>query len=357
MTPAKILLLLALLIPGVARAAEDPVDATETLLRSHDFSGIVRVTRHGETLFHRAYGKSNIEAGVDVALDTPFRIASISKLFTATLVARLVELGTIDYDATIHTYLPDYAGEGGPLVTVQHLLTNTSGIANAETVGSFEQAIVEGIPLFQLPATPAQIVQRYASGKLVHRPGTHFDYNNADYFILGRIIERVTGESFGAALKRLVLEPAGLTGTGMMDWRSLTPVVATGYLRFERDEAYIHELPVYHENWDAAGGLYSTSADLAHFSDALFAGGIVRSASLARILTVAKDEYAQGLWVAPIKVRGKTDRVAHRPGQIMGANTMLLRYIDDGLTVIMLSNTNTTPMDETAFEIARTFSR
>lgn len=336
-------------------ATSDPSQATDTLLRSHDFSGVAFVSRHGQPLFQRAYGKASLEHDVDVRPDTPFRIGSISKLFTAVAVARLAEQGKLDYDATIHAYLPDYTGEGGPVVTVQQLLTHTSGIANAETVDSFEEAIADGIPLFQLPATSAQIVQRYASGKLVHPPGTHFDYNSADYFILGRIIEQVSGEAYPVALKRLVLDPAGLTGTGLMDWRALTPVVATGYLRFEPGPPYIHELPVYHENWGAAGGLYSTGADIARFSDALFDGRLLRPETLQRLLTVARDEYAHGLWVAPIKVRGKPDRVAHRPGQVMGANTQLVRYLDDGLTVILLSNTNTTPMDKTAFAIARHF--
>jgi len=355
MKPSILLLSLALLVAAAARAA-DPVADTDALLRSHGFSGVVRVSKQGAVLFHRAYGKANIESGVDVRLDTRFRIASISKLFTAAVVARLAEQGRIDYDGTIHAYLPGYAGEGGPVVTVRQLLAHTSGIANSDTVGSFEEAVAEGLPLYQLPATPAQIVQRHASGRLVHPPGTHFDYNNADYFILGRIVEQVTGEAFPVALKRLVLDPAGLADTGMMDWRSLAPVVATGYLCFEPGTPCIHELPAYHENWGAAGGLYSTSGDLARFSDLLFAGRIVGRERLARILTVDRDEYAQGLWVAPVTVRGKPDRVAHRPGQVMGANTMLLRYIDDGLTVVMLSNTNATPMDETAFEIARKFS-
>ena len=72
-------------------------------------------------------------------------------------------------------------------------------------------------------------------------------------------------------------------------------------------------------------------------------------------MTVARDEYAHGLWVAPVTVRGRPDRVAHRPGQIMGANTTLLRYLGDGLTVVVLSNTNSAPMDSLSFGIARLF--
>jgi D-alanyl-D-alanine carboxypeptidase len=338
-------------------SAPDPVRAADRLLRSHDFSGVVLITRNGEILFNRAYGKANIEADVDIRLDTPFRIASITKLFTAVAVARLVEAGKLDYDATIHTYLPSYTGEGGPSVTLRQLLTHTSGIANSDTIGSFDEAVTQGMPLYQLPATAAQIVQRHASGKLVSPPGSTFEYNNADYFILGRIIEQVTGQTYPAALKRWVLDPAALENTGMMNWRSLTPVVATGYLRFERTAPYIHELPAYHENWGAAGGLYATATDIARFSDALFGGDLLSADSLAQLLTVAKDEYAHGLWIAPVTSAGRPDRVAHRPGQIMGANTMLLRYLEDGLTVVMLSNTTTTPMDETAFQLARDFAR
>ncbi len=343
--------------PAAAEPVLVAVAAADRLLRSHDFSGVVRIARGDELLFNRAYGKANIQADVDVRLDTPFRIASITKLFTAVAVARLVEDGVLDYDAVIHAYLPDYAGEAGPVVTVQQLLSHTSGIANSDTVGSFEEAVVKGIPLYQLPATPAQIVERHASGALVNAPGSTFDYNNADYFILGRIIEQATGETFPVALKRLVLDPAGLTGTGMMDWRALAPVVATGYLRPDPAGPYINELPAYHENWGAAGGMYATAADIARFADALVGGDLLEPASVALLLTVAKDDYAHGLWVAPVSSGGRPDRVAHRPGQVMGANTTLLRYLEDGLTVVMLSNTTTTPMDETAFALAKMFLR
>ena len=335
----------------------NPVALTDSLLRSHDFSGIAIVSRRGTSLFRRAYGKANIEYDVDVRLDTPFRIGSISKLFTAVAVARLVERHQLRYDATIHAYLPDYAGPAGAVVTVQQLLTHTSGLANSDTVSSFEQAVSQGMPVYQLPATAAQIVDRYASSALVQTPGAHFNYNNGDYFILGRIIEQVTGEPFALALKHLVLDPAGLTCTGMMDWRAITPVVATGYLRVAPGTPYIHELPVYHENWGAAGGLYSTGDDILRFADALFDGQLLRETSLERLLTVAAEEYAHGLWVAPVTVRGAPDRVAHRPGQVMGANTDLVRYLKDGLTVVLLSNTNTAPMDNTVFAIAQAFSR
>lgn len=351
------LCLVVLLLPALTSGSPaDPVAEADALLLSHRYSGVVRVSRGSVVLFERAYGLASIEYQAPVRVDTRFGIASISKLYTAVLVEQLASQGRLEYDAPISRYLPDYRGEGGPVVTIRQLLSHTSGIANSDTVGSFEQAVTEGLPMYQLPATPRQLTDRYASGKLVHPPGATFDYNNADYLILGRIVEAVTGLSYPEVLQRQLLVPLGLHDTGMRDWRTVAPPVATAYLCFAADAPCIHELPVYHQNWDAAGGLYATAADVARFSDALFSGQVLPPDRLEHLLTVERDEYAEGLWVAPVNVQGRVDRVAHRPGQVMGANTQLLRYVNDGLTVVMLSNTTSTPMDETSFAIARMFS-
>jgi hypothetical protein len=114
---------------------------------------------------------------------------------------------------------------------------------------------------------------------------------------------------------------------------------------------------VYFENWHAAGALVSTAADVAAFSDALYGGKLVTAGSLREMLVPAKEEYAFGQWVAPAPVHGRADRVAHRPGSIMGANTQLLRYVDDGLTVVILANSNAADLDEFAFLIGNALTK
>jgi D-alanyl-D-alanine carboxypeptidase len=336
------------------RAAEPP--AVDVLVReyaaSHDFSGVVRVERDGRALYEGAFGLADRRYAVPVRTDTRFRIASITKLFTAVLVMQQVEQGKLDLDATIATYLPEYTGPAAQRVTLHQLLTHTSGIANSDTISSFEQALADGIPNYQRPATSAQLIERYASGVLVHPPGTRFDYNNADYLLLGLILERVSGIPYGELLSQRLLVPLGLTATAMPDWRRIAPGSATAYLKLA-DGDYINELPVYFENWYAAGALVSDSRDVARFADALFGGHVLKPASLQRLLTADREEYAYGLWVAPVTVHGRADRVAHRPGRIMGANTVLIHYLDDGLTVVILSNTDATDIDAFGFAIGK----
>lgn len=345
--------LLAMLSCPVRAVEPSAVDAlVREYAAKHDFSGVIRVERDAHVLYEGAFGLADRRHAVPVRADTRFRIASITKLFTAVLVMQQVELGRLDLDATIATYLPEYNGPAARRVTLHQLLTHTSGIANSDTITSFEQALADGIPNYQRPATSAQLVERHASGALVHPPGTAFDYNNADYLLLGRILERVSGVPYGELLSQRLLVPLGLTATSMPDWRRIAPGFATAYLKMA-DGEYINELPVYFENWHAAGALVSDSRDVARFADALFDGRVLKPASLQHLLTTDREEYAYGLWVAPVTVRGQADRVAHRPGRIMGANAVLLRYLDDGLTVVILANTDAADVDAFAFAIGK----
>lgn len=313
------------------------------------FSGVIRVHRGDAVLFDEAFGEADRRWHVPVTTRTRFRIASITKLFTATLVMQQVEAGTLDLDATIGTYVPDYAGPAKNRVTLRQLLTHTSGLTNSDTVKSFEEAVAVGVPPYQRPGTIAELVARHASGPLVAEPGSAFDYNNADYLVLGWILETVTGLSYGDLVAAKIAGPLGLRDTSMPDWQAIEPAFATSYLHVG-DGKFIGELPVYFENWHAAGALVSTAADVAAFSDALYGGKLVTAGSLREMLTPAKEEYAFGQWVAPTN-DGTGDRVAHRPGSIMGANAQLLRYVDDGLTVVILANSNAADLDRFAFFI------
>ncbi len=342
------------LLSGVAHGAQADRRYGEAM-RAHapqgDFHGVVRVERDGQVLYQHATGVADRRFGIAIAQDTRFRVASITKLFTAVLVLQQVERGVLELDANIARYLPDYAGPAGPRVTLRQLLTHTSGIANSDTVASFEQAVTEGVPNYQRPATTAQLVARHASGALRNTPGSAFDYNNADYLLLGLILERTSGMSYADLLARRILEPLQLRNTAMPDWRRIEPRLATGYLKV--GDQWINELPVYLENWHAAGALVSDAGDLARFADALFDGRLLRPGSLEQLLKPAREAYAFGAWVVPTRVAGRADRIVHRPGRIMGANAALLRYVDDGLTVIVLASTDAVDTDALAFALGK----
>lgn len=333
-----------------------PLPLSEVVARfasENNFSGTVLVERGGKLLHHQAYGLADRAFQIPAALDTRYHVASITKLFTAVLVLQRVEAGELTLDMTIRDALPAYVGEGAGKVTVRQLLNHTSGIQNMDNLPSFEAAQKAGIPTYQLPHASDALLAAYASGTLVAEPGKAFDYNNADYVILGKIVERAAGAPYDGVLRERILGPLGMADSGMMLQQEITPRLAPTYFK-DGDKPLINDLPVYIENWYAAGGMTSTTGDLLTFAHALYGGKLLKPASLAALLTPGLDDYGFGQWVFDLKVDGVPHRVAQRPGRIMGANTTLLRFLNDDLTVIILSNTNQTDIDAFSFKIGRT---
>jgi CubicO group peptidase (beta-lactamase class C family) len=249
--------------------------------------------------------------------------------------------------------LPDYAGEGSDKVTVNQLLRHTSGIDNIDKVKTAREAIEGGLPVYQKPYTTDELVRKFCSGSLVNVPGKVFDYNNADYIILGKIIERMYGDTYESVLTRRILQPLKLTNTGMLHQSDIVPGLADTY--FSRDDLkrLANDLPVYPENWYAAGAMYSTANDLLKFSTALFAKQILKPATLALMLKPELDDYGYGVWVYKMKIGNDRPTIVKRPGAIMGAQSMLFHVLDQNVTIIILSNTDAVSLDEFAAEIGK----
>jgi D-alanyl-D-alanine carboxypeptidase len=320
----------------------------------HGFNGTILVQHNDKKIYQQSFGAANRTFNIPIENETRFKIASITKTFTAVLILQLYEQGKIDLNAPIKAYLPDYTGEGAGRVTIHHLLNHTSGIRNIDTIKSYEEAVKNGIEVYQLPHTSADLLARYCSGKLVHEVGKTFDYNNADYIVLGKIIEKIIGKTYDEALKERILNPLGMTDSGMLYQQDVIRNLASTYWKIDDTKPLINDLPVYFENWYAAGGMYSTTADLLKFSNALYGGRLLKPETLNLMLKAGLDNYGYGLWIDSIEIGGRKYRVAHRPGSIMGANVVLLRYLDADLTIIVLSNTNATDIDAFSFLIGRT---
>jgi len=321
--------------------------------REHNFNGTILIQHKNKRIYQRSFGIADRAFNIPVNNDTKFKIASITKVFTAVLILQLYEQGKLDLHATIKAYLPGYTGEGAERVTIHNLLNHTSGIQNFDTIKSYEEAVKNGIEVYQLPHTTADLLTKYCSGKLVHEVGKVFDYNNADYIILGKIIEKITAKTYEETLKERILDPLGMTQSGMLYQQNVVRNLANTYWKTGETKPLINDLPVYIENWYSAGGMYSTTADLLKFSNALFGYKLLKPDTLRLMLKSGLDDYGYGLWAATVDIKGKPHRIAHRPGSIMGANTVLLRFLDDDLTIIILSNTNATNIDAFSFLIGR----
>ena len=350
---------LALLLSLTAAA---PPPATRAMLpaassyvereaRSRELSGVVLIRRDGGPTWMRSFGLADRAFAVPMRADTRFRIASITKLFTATIILQLAEEGRIRLDQPVRTYLPDITG-GARDATIRQLLNHTSGIAQYDRVASLEQALTEGVPNYQRPMTPEAMVKVCCEGALASRPGSKFDYNNADYLLLGRIIERLDGRPYEAALKARLLEPLGLKDSGIARQGEIIERLAPTYFFRPDIRRWMNDLPVYFENWDAAGAMYATPSDVARFAEALFGGRIIKPASLQQMLAPGLDDYGLGLWSYSFKRGGRSYRVAKRPGSIMGANAVLYRLLDQRTTIVILANSNKADLDELAQRIA-----
>lgn len=349
---SRILFLLALLFATVepARAAPaDPGSDIAAYARDKAFSGTVLIGRGGKILYGASFGEADRSFGVPAAADTAFRVASITKLFTAVLTLQLAEQGKLDLDKPVRAYLPDFPGER---ITVHHLLNHTSGLAQLDVIPTYQQAFENGIELYQRPLSPKAMLGRCCGGKPPRPAGASFEYNNADYLLLGLIIERVGKEPYEALLGRLILDPLGMRDTRMARWDAIPPRLARTYFFRDDRKALISDMPVYYENWWAAGGLVSSAPDLLKFADALYGGRLIGPAMLERMLAPGLDDYGYGLWSYSFRRAGRTYRVAKRPGSIMGANAVLYRLLDDGTTIVLLANTNRADLDAFAQHIA-----
>src|SRR5687768_11004790 len=214
--------------PYAALAQDRAAKIQEVLALAHkykQFNGSALVAQNGKVVYKGAFGMANMEWGIPNTPDTRFRLGSITKQFTAALTLQLVEQGKIKLDGKITDYLPDYRQDIGQKVTVHHLLTHTSGIPSYTGQPGFFENVSRN------PYKVVDFVKQYASGDLEYEPGSKYSYNNSGYFLLGAIIERVTGKSYEQVLKENILDPAGMKNTGYDHHDTLIPKRAAGYAK------------------------------------------------------------------------------------------------------------------------------
>lgn len=321
--------------------------------KAHHFNGSILVQKHGETRYAKSFGLSNIPFRIPGTQQTRYKIASITKLFTSVLILQLYEQGKLDLSKPIQTYLPDYTGEAGSKVSIHQLLNHTSGLPGFDGISDQATAIRDGIPVYQMPHTSDELLTKYCSGHLISIPGKMFNYNNADYVVLGKIIEHLYGEPYEQVLRERILQPLKMNDSGFLHQGDIVDRLADTY--FYRDDRKVlsNDLPVYPENWYAAGAMYSTTGDLMKFSDALFGLKLIKQATLDRMIKPGLDDYGYGLWSYETTLKGKKHPVVKRPGAIMGAQTQLFHVLDQDITIIMLGNTGTTDSDVFVAEIAK----
>lgn len=310
------------------------IDAKLTKMTAEDkFSGAILIAKDGKPVWQKAYGYADREAKLPVNLDTRFRLGSMNKMFTSVAIAQLVQAGKLKYTDTIAQLLPDYPNkEVAQKITVHQLLTHSSGLGD-----------IFG-PEFQQKKDTLREIKDYlplfVDKPLRFEPGKGWSYSNAGFIVLGLIIEKLSGQNYYDYVQRHIYDVAGMKSSGSYPKTDKVANLAVGYTKRGSDSLK--------PNWDtlpyrgmSAGGGDSTLADLLRFDRALRSHKLLNAALTETVITGkvqpapdAGSKYAYGFqddWTAGHHVVG-------HGGGAPGMNAMLDMYLDNGYTVVVLSN-------------------
>ncbi|MDR4892557.1 MULTISPECIES: serine hydrolase domain-containing protein [unclassified Chryseobacterium] len=321
MKPILVLLLFPILIFGQKNVSENLAKYMQAQVEINNFSGTVLVSKDGRILLKKAYGLADYEWNIKNTIDTKFQLASVTKQFTATAILLLIERGKLSLDDKLSTFLPDYPKADS--VTIHMLLSHTSGLAMG-----FKEIALSSMDKDAAYAEIKKIPYEFS-------PGTKSGYSNIGYYLLAKIIEKVSGEKYAVFLRKNIFEKAGMKNTGVSNNDSIVEKKAKAYYRTE--SGLIHNP---HINWEinvGHDGVYSTVEDLALWDKALYGTEILSAQMKKLMFTPYGDEnWGYGFIINPFYNHGH-QLIAH-DGGFFGTMTSFNRFTDDKLFVTVLSN-------------------
>jgi D-alanyl-D-alanine carboxypeptidase len=287
------------------------------------------VVQRGEVVKLQGYGIANLEWDIPVTPDTVFELASVTKQFTATAIMRLVEEGKIRLEEPISRYLADTPATWSG-ITVRHLLTHTAGLASLEN--GFHTLWANGA---RLNYTTAEMYAAAKEDPLSFAPGARWQYSDVGYFLLGMILEKVTGQRYRDIMTERFFRPLGMASTSLLDQSAIVKNRAAGYTL--REGRWVQIRRVIQTELPSHYGIFSTVADLVRWEKALAGGTVLTTASLTQMWTPAT--LSDGSTVPYGFAWGVMEERGHRVISHTGiTGTEYTRYPDDQLTVIVLTN-------------------
>ncbi len=324
------LLCLLFLLGGLQYAhAQDTASKLDTLLSTYNnlykFNGTALVSQHGKILLNKGYGFRNIADGSRNDTGTIFQLGSITKQFTAAIVLKLEEEKKLSLQDKVSKFFPDFPK--GDSITVEHLLTHTSGIFNYTNDRTFMDNEVSK------PASREKIMSLFKDKPLDFSPGTKWNYSNSGYCLLGYIIEVAAHKPYYQVAREYIFQPLQMNHTGF-DFKRLTNKdKSTGYFFINEDSSKV--APGVDSSVSfAAGAMYSTTGDLYKWHQALQQYKIISKADWERAYTPQKNNYGYGWNIDSIAGKRK---VGHGGG-IHGFITTIVRIPEDDVCITLLDN-------------------
>jgi CubicO group peptidase (beta-lactamase class C family) len=328
------LTLVGLIGSALGQSADTHFGAVETYVKSemdrqHIPGLALLVARDGKIVRAQGFGFANLEHRVVVKPETIFQSGSVGKQFTATAVMMLVEDGEIELDDSITKYFVEAPTSWKP-VTIRHLLSHTAGFTDYPKDFDFHKDYTE-----------AELLKLVAGIPLAFPPGTKWKYSNLGYLTLGILIHRVTGKFYGDVLQERIFQPLGMQTARIMSEADIIPNRAAGY-RLVKGELKNQEWVSPTLNTTADGSLYFSILDLAKWDAALYTDKLLKRSSLEQMWTPVKLNDGQpnsGHYGFGWEITSpKGHRLIGHEGSWQGFEAQMSRYVDDKLTVVVLSN-------------------
>lgn len=310
------------------------IDEIVNLYSDYDgFNGAVLVEHEGKLIYKNAFGLANMELDVPNKIDSKFKIASVTKPFTALLILQLVAEGKLDLHTPIINYLPDYPQPQGNKITLHHLLTHSSGIKrDADNIKKFRKI--------------DDIVNQFKNEPLEFEPGTRFSYSNSGYNLLGYIVEKISDKTYEEVLKEKIFKPLGMKSSGFYRHRPIIKNMSSGYFKGFGDYFDINNSD--ESNAYAAGSIYSTIDDMYLFNQSLTSEVILPRKYLDLIFTkhIADNGYGGHYgygWEVLEKSIGNSSKMIEtvgHSGSIDGYCALYTSIPSTNSTIIFLNNTS-----------------
>jgi CubicO group peptidase (beta-lactamase class C family) len=299
------------------------------------FNGVILVRKYDSVIYRKAFGLANREWNIPNTTDTKFLAGSVGKSITAFMTMILVNEGLIDLNATINTYIPDYAGPGKNKATIHQMLTHTSGIPDHGAIPNLSKKIV------RWTFTSDQYLDLIKDLQLKFEPGTAFSYSGIAYNLLAIICEKVTKKEFGVLLEERLFHPLGMNNTKLDKNLDIDTRRANGY-EYHLLEGYMNPSYVDMSLIKGSGGILTTADDLARFnSECFYEHKLLTKNLYEKIFTrYIKDwqYYGYGWWITVRGVGKDSLTLISHGGSTDGYKAYSTRIVNDSVDIIMFQN-------------------
>ncbi|MUP46488.1 class A beta-lactamase-related serine hydrolase [Gramella sp. BOM4] len=296
-------------------------------VKNKSFEGTILIADSSEITYNRSFGFKDLNREERIDDHTRFSIASITKMFTSIVILQLIEENRLELSENLEQLLSTYEIPNSELITVHHLLIHISGLPN------------ESDSIYHKRVEPEEFI----ATSVLNKPNqiNSFNYNNLDYILLGKIIERIENTTWQESVQNRMLDKIGMKETGFLK-HSKKPENFANSFNIDANDIRKQDRDWYYENYYAAGSMYSSAIDLFKFHRALDGDELLNSESKS-ILEKSYPEYnyaGYGVWNYKYPFLKSQPRLMERRGAILGSNSVIVRFLDQDKCIIILSNNN-----------------